>query len=240
MIKPSDLAVFVALPAYGFSVNDHTARCIFLLGERLGKYGIRTGIATLSFPDVVETRNACLSMWYYNYPSYTHLLSIDSDMEFPADLIQDMLVFDKPLVGCFYRRKCDNVDWVGHTLDGQQHMVNGFLPVKAIGMGITLISRECISAMISCYPHLEHDVPEDGPPLELFTGQRLKKVFRCFDKFPMGYANLSEDFSFCKRWTDMGGEIWANIAHRVGHTGPKLFSGSLLEEIKTEEMRGAA
>ena len=22
---------------------------------------------------------------------------------------------------------------------------------------------------------------------------------------------LSEDFAFCKRWTDMGGEIWADL-----------------------------
>lgn len=240
MIKPSDIALFIAAPAYGFSVNDHTAVSLFRLGLRLGGHGIKAGISALSFPDIVETRNAYVSIWYYNYPTYTHLLFIDADMDFTPDLIQDMLVFDKPLVGCFYRRKCDNIDWVGHTLEGEQTAKNGFLPVKAIGMGITLISRGCITQMIGRYPKLVHDVPEDAPPLEMFSGQQLKKVFRCFDKFPAGYANLSEDYSFCRRWTDMGGEIWANVAHPIGHIGPKVFSGSLMEEIHKDEVKLAA
>lgn len=235
MIRPSDISMFVAAPAYGYSTSDRTALSLFRLGERCGIHGIRVGIAMLSFPDIVETRNAYVSMWYYNYPTYTHLLFVDSDMDFAPDLIQDMLVFDKPLVGCFYRRKCDKIDFVGLTLDGEYQMVKGFIPVKAVGMGITLIRRDCITRMIEAYPQLVHEVPEDAPPLEMFSGQQLRTVFRVFDKFPMGYGNLSEDYSFCRRWTDIDGEIWANIAHPIGHAGPKLFRGSLLEEIKKRD-----
>lgn len=228
-------SVFIAVPAYGCQINERTGLSLFRLGLRLGSFGVQSGIAMLSFPDIVETRNAYISMWYYNYPTYTHLLFVDADMGFPPELVTDMLVFDKELVGCFYRRKCDKTDWVGLTIDGPQIMSHGFLPVSAIGMGVTLISRSCIDKMIEAYPQLVHDVPEDAPPLEMFSGQQLKKVFRCFDKFPMGYANLAEDYSFCKRWRDIGGEIWANIAHPIDHAGHKIFSGSLLEELNKEE-----
>lgn len=238
MINPSDLSVFIAAPCYGhYGMSDKTAVSLFRLGQRLAGFGIKTGIATLSFPDVVETRNAYISMWYYNYPMYNRLLCVDNDMDFSPDMVQDMLVFDKPLVGCFYRRKCDKVDFVGLVLEGEHHAVSGFLPVQSIGMGVTLITRDCITQMIEAYPELVHDVPEDAPPLEMFSGQQLKKVFRCFDKFPMGYAQMAEDYSFCKRWRDIGGEIWANIAHPVGHVGPKLFTGSLLEEIRKEPVK---
>jgi hypothetical protein len=36
---------------------------------------------------------------------------------------------------------------------------------------------------------------------------------------------LSEDFSFCRRWTDMGGEIWVDIDSRLNHAGSMTFHG---------------
>ena len=38
---------------------------------------------------------------------------------------------------------------------------------------------------------------------------------------------LSEDFSFCRRWTDMGGEIWADLSSALRHVGPLVFRGDL-------------
>ncbi len=38
---------------------------------------------------------------------------------------------------------------------------------------------------------------------------------------------LSEDFAFCKRWTDMGGEIWADLKSTLSHVGPMTFRGDL-------------
>jgi hypothetical protein len=35
---------------------------------------------------------------------------------------------------------------------------------------------------------------------------------------------LSEDVSFCSRWREgCGGEIWANINHKISHVGPFDF-----------------
>jgi len=42
---------------------------------------------------------------------------------------------------------------------------------------------------------------------------------------------LSEDFAFCKRWTDMGGEIWADLNSRLGHVGPMTFNGDLSSQF---------
>jgi hypothetical protein len=38
---------------------------------------------------------------------------------------------------------------------------------------------------------------------------------------------LSEDFSFCRRWTDIGGEIWADLQSNLSHVGPTVFRGDL-------------
>ena len=54
---------------------------------------------------------------------------------------------------------------------------------------------------------------------------------------------LSEDMSFCYRWTELcGGEIWANVNHRINHVGPFdyaiRYQGIL--EAKDESRKAAA
>jgi hypothetical protein len=38
-------------------------------------------------------------------------------------------------------------------------------------------------------------------------------------KLPSG-GELSEDLSFCWRWRQCGGDVWANVRHPIGHVGP--------------------
>ncbi len=42
---------------------------------------------------------------------------------------------------------------------------------------------------------------------------------------------LSEDFAFCKRWTDIGGEIWADLESRLDHVGPSVFQGDVSSQF---------
>ena len=46
---------------------------------------------------------------------------------------------------------------------------------------------------------------------------------------------LSEDFAFCKRWTDMGGEIWADLNSKLTHVGPMTFHGDLSSQFAAAE-----
>jgi hypothetical protein len=51
---------------------------------------------------------------------------------------------------------------------------------------------------------------------------------------------LSEDFAFCKRWTDIGGEIWADLESRLDHVGPSVFSRRCLVAVcRTRGLRHA-
>ena len=40
---------------------------------------------------------------------------------------------------------------------------------------------------------------------------------------PISRRYLSEDYAFCKRWRDIGGEVFANMNHRLVHTGAASF-----------------
>ena len=51
-------------------------------------------------------------------------------------------------------------------------------------------------------------------------------LFECMIDSKTG-TYLSEDFAFCKRWTDIGGEIWADLESRLDHVGPSVFNGDI-------------
>jgi hypothetical protein len=48
---------------------------------------------------------------------------------------------------------------------------------------------------------------------------------------PASGTYLSEDFAFCKRWTDIGGEIWADLDSRLDHVGPSVFHGDVASQF---------
>jgi hypothetical protein len=48
---------------------------------------------------------------------------------------------------------------------------------------------------------------------------------------PASGTYLSEDFAFCKRWTDLGGEIWADLDSRLDHVGPSVFHGDVASQF---------
>ena len=191
----------------------------------------------LSYPDISECRNVFLSTWYEQGQG-THLLFVDADMRFKPELVLDMLAFDKPFIGTFYRKKADGVDWVGGVFPGQQEVVNGFMKAPYVGMGVSLISRECVDLLVEKYPELIFDIPEDDP-LTLFGPYKLKRIFRFFDKIPKDYGMISEDIAFCKRYTDAGGEIYACVGHELGHVGVKDYSGRFWDVIQDSFQQAA-
>jgi hypothetical protein len=48
---------------------------------------------------------------------------------------------------------------------------------------------------------------------------------------PADGTYLSEDFAFCRRWTDIGGEIWTDLDSRLDHVGPSVFRGDVASQF---------
>ena len=42
---------------------------------------------------------------------------------------------------------------------------------------------------------------------------------------------LSEDFAFCRRWTDLGGEIWLDLESKLIHVGQYGFVGGIANTL---------
>lgn len=242
----SGKSIFIAVPAGNQTVTAHTMHSVFAVGQMLMTGGIKSGLQWLSLSDISDARNLFLSIWYDLHPEMTHLLFVDSDMQFHPYLVRDMIVFDQPLTGVLYSKRETTGSVVGKVLTGQETIrdtVNGFLRVQGVGCGVMLVARKVVDAILAKNPDLV-DTSEGHPISRVIREMGGKRIIRAFDKLPAaGGGQLSEDFSFCQRWRDCGGEVWANVSHPIGHIGPfnyALCYGDFLRFKEDERIKAQA
>jgi len=188
----------------------------------------------MSYPDLEDLRAMFLTVWFDKVDA-SHILFVDADMMWEPQLVLDMIDFDKPLVGCLYPKRTLPISWVGSALAGEQQIENGFLKVEGIGFGITLVSRECVQAMIDG-GHVEIDTDLTAHTAgQMLKSQGITRMIRAFDKIKLPGRRLSEDFSFCERYKRSGGDVWAAINHRVTHIGDYGFVGRYADGLKIKQ-----
>ena len=114
--------------------------------------------------------------------------------------------------------------------DGEQIEIRGgFARVNYAGTGFLMIQRATMLAMIERYPELRYE-QEHGPQNAPAERKWRYALFNCMVDQASGFY-LSEDFSFCRRWTDMGGEIWADLESRLMHLGSVAFEGNVMTQF---------
>ncbi len=87
-----------------------------------------------------------------------------------------------------------------------------------------MIRRHVFEKMCAAYPSLQFFREHS---LDALAGSPNRfALFECMID-PKTGTYLSEDFAFCKRWTDIGGEIWADLESRLDHVGPSVFNGDI-------------
>lgn len=206
-----------------------------LLTKELVERNLFAGYATHSFPDIVDLRNVFVTTWYDAIDA-SHLLFVDADMNFEPSLVLDMLLSDRPLVGCIYRTKRLPGSWVGSPLDVPAQPVGKLLELEGIGCGVMLIRRDCISNMIDAgQAEIQTDLSRTALN-SLLEPYGVKRLIRAFDKVVTENGRyLSEDFSFCYRHRKSGGKVYAAIDHIVGHLGVYPFTGRYSDMYKAAE-----
>lgn len=186
--------------------------------------------------------------------SVSHLLFIDADMGFRPSAVLRMLDFDKPFVGCLYPHRALNParqHAVAHKSDdpaaawsaglsyvaadrlvpepsGGIRVTDGFAKAWRLGMGLTLIRRDALERLSEAHPELWADT--DTGYRNMGLGER---VFQPFDSYRAASGlSMSEDMSFCRRWTDLRGEIWACVDEPVTHVGPIPLTGAYVDSLR--------
>lgn len=173
--------------------------------------------------DVVRARNRIVNTVLREFPDATHVLWWDDDEwpENPEDglkVIKEMMDSGEDLLGAPYTNKRQPLRWVHQLLQPCPTAVGGLQEVKGLGFGFTMTTTKMLRVMTE-RTRKYTDWPNTHKVANLF-GQVYDKVINTDD--PEAEALLSEDFSFCKRWREMGGKVklYLNsgiILHTGGH-----------------------
>ena len=164
--------------------------------------------------DVVRARSVAAACALEQ--DFTHLWFWDADvsLEDPPDTLHQMLALEEDVVFTAYRKKREpEVEMPFTTLDEyppnrKKHGVE----IAGCAMGCTLISRACLQRMWDATrPFFDK---WGGVPREPHAMFMLRHV---------GKELLSEDYSFCFTWREMGGTIWLNLASSANHYGAHMF-----------------
>ena len=189
---------------------------------------------------VTRARNTIVTQFLDN-PAATHLMFIDADIAFDPEAVFRMLEFGVDLVGGIYPAK--NIDWAkvqAEAANGHQNLRAAsmnyvvafadrdkiesrghFARAMHLGNGFMLIRRTVFEQIKERYPELRYERIHANPDTQRGSPNRYA-FFECV--IDNGYY-LPEDYTFCKRWTDIGGEIWVDVASKLTHHGAYSFVG---------------
>jgi hypothetical protein len=172
--------------------------------------------------DIVRARNRAAAAILREHPSVSHVLWWDDDTV-PNDMaiVANMLETGEDMIAGPYTNKRTPLRWI-HKPDPDAptathpHVVY----VGAVGFGFTITSRACLEKM-SAHARLLVDTLNDGRVFD--TPDLFGLVTR---DVPGGREMLSEDFSFCHRWRQLGGRVamYNGPGNIIGHVGTKTYS----------------
>jgi hypothetical protein len=241
----------VATPCFGGQVSTIYTTSLFNLQQAVQKLSNVKLKVHLRDGDALITRaRANLVTLFLDDAAATHLLFVDADIGFTPEQVFRLIESGADMVaGCYPIKR---VDWdkvrrvltSGHPNPGsasldyvlevdspdQIKVVSGFARVRYAGTGFLMIRRHVLERMCAHPLYAPLKFQREHSRDALAGSPNRYALFECMID-PATGTYLSEDFAFCKRWTDIGGEIWADLQSRLDHVGPSVFRGDIASQF---------
>jgi hypothetical protein len=238
----------VATPCFGGQISVLYATSLFKLQKLLRRYSDLNLKILFKDGDALITRaRASLISQFLEDKDATHLLFVDADIGFEPEQVVRLLQCGADMCAAIYPIK--RIDWgkVRTTIEAArpnpaaaalQYVFEvedpnavtasaGFVRVRYAGTGFLMIRRGALEKMCQRYPQLQYRRDHS-----LDAATESENRFALFESMIADDGTyLSEDFAFCKRWTDIGGEIWADLDSQLDHVGPAVFHGDIASQF---------
>jgi hypothetical protein len=249
-IDTADFSIFVATPVHS-DVSIHYCQALLEFQQYCFAHKVRAQFQLMKSSLVTQGRNLCVGAFMES--NMTHMLFVDSDIDFQASSIFKMIAADHEVTAVPYPLK--SMQWEklyekiknneitsikelstrGYTYpmkvenEKDINVKNGMMEVSHVPTGCLLIKRSVIEKMIKAYPQLRIDQPT------IINGETVDKefIYNFFDTWfdEENHKYYGEDFAFCKRWTYIGGKCYAYIMDYITHVGEHQYCGKFIDEL---------
>ena len=217
----SKVHLHIGIPCYGGMVSEPTMTSFLRFILLAQQAGLNWSLDTMVNESLVtRARNNLMAKMMTNTTA-THFMFIDADIRFQPESILQMIACDKEVIGGLYPKKALPVNYV-INLKPETKIQGDIFTVDTTGTGFLLFKREVYEKMIAQFPETKY---VDDVGLGKQYEPMMYSIFDC--KIDARGHYLSEDWLFCRRWQDMGGEIWVHSKVLLNHIGHYEFQGDL-------------
>jgi hypothetical protein len=213
--------IHFGIPCYGGQITEPCFTSFLRFILMASKSGLQWSLDTMVNESLVtRARNNLMAKMMTNTAA-THFMFIDADIRFQPEAIFMMLAADKDVIGGLYPKKALPISYVINVKPGTQ-IINDIFPVDTMGTGFMMFKRHVYEKLCAAHPECKY-VDDVG-----LGKQYEPTMFSIFDtEIDEKGHYLSEDWTFCRRWAKIGGEIYAHAKVLLNHSGHYEFAGDL-------------
>jgi hypothetical protein len=253
-VDANNVKVLIGTPCFGGQIHVGYFQSMLDLSINLTRIGVPFEVMTVGNESLITRARNGIVARFIGDKTLTHLMFIDADITFSWVGILKLIMTNKELSGGCYPKKVLNwekvianskkyekidskelmarsVDYVFNPVyftEGDKLMAkveNGLVKVKDLGTGFMLIQRKVFDTMMYKYPELKYKNNVAGYHKDEYIDYFYN--FFAIEIDQDSQVLLSEDYLFCKKWRELGGELWLDLGINLNHTGLLDYIGCL-------------
>ena len=234
MEKPdlSHYNLFIATPVMDGRPESNFNDSLIKTKALLEEHGAKLHHLTHKYCADIYLARARLLSAFLREKDATHMMFIDADMGWEAQDVARMLMLQRDFLAVAGPKKKYPLEFAfqlcdehGKPIPLYHELETNVAEVTAVGAAFLMITKDCAQKIVDAHPELEFDADENTVEYAVFD----PIIINVGDNSPR--RRLSEDYSFCYRWRQLGGKVELLMDVRLTHTGSHTFSGCLLEEL---------
>ncbi|MBR19993.1 MAG: hypothetical protein CMA64_07605 [Euryarchaeota archaeon] len=253
-----DKHLFIATPAYGGLVGEAYLKAMVKVGIMFKQYNLNFTLCTIANESLITRGRNTLTAMFMSDPKFTDMMFIDADIHFEAESVLKLWAhINNPnnpkvevAIGSYPKK---SINWPqiyqavkkGATPDemqlhqgsyvlnirtddkGRIPLQDGLIPVYDGGTGFMMYKKQVIQRMFDKWPELHYKNDLNTDP------KHDPYMYALFDTLidPKTRRYLSEDYTFCRRYQELGGQIWMDPSINLDHQGNYLFKGNIANQF---------
>jgi hypothetical protein len=221
-------SIHICMPCYGGQLTESTFMSFIKWSQTANQLGLSWTMETLTNESLISRARNTLAAKFLANEKSTHLLFVDADIGWEPWHLIALLMHDVDLVGGLYPMKTLPIKWVVNGLPGAESNANQLLEVSKTGTGFMLIKRN-VFERIDAHPDVVPFVSDIG--LDPKYNQHMKTYF---DTAVRGGRYYSEDWDFCEKFRDQGGQVFVDKRVMLKHSGTYVFSQENNDALKEQ------